>query len=260
MKGIDVSKWQGDIEWKKVADSGIQFAIIREGWGAEAPNQIDKKFKENLNNSKDNGILRGIYHYTYANNESNAREEAEFCLKNIAGEKLEFPIAFDIEDKQLLNLSDSQRTSIAVAFCEEIEKAGYYAMIYCNLDWYINHLDGQTLAKKYDIWLAQWNKNNADENCGIWQYTDSGKINGISSTVDLNISYKDYPQIMINKGINGFSKTEYQYFTYVVQKNDTLWAISKKFLGAGIRYPEIIKLNNLESDIIYPKQVLKIPK
>jgi GH25 family lysozyme M1 (1,4-beta-N-acetylmuramidase) len=257
MKGIDISKWQNTIDWKKTADSGVQFAIIRNAWGSKSSAQIDKKFKENLQNAKNNGILCGVYHYTYADNASNARDEASFCLENIAGEKLEFPVVFDIEDRQLLVLSNSQRTEIAAAFCDEIEKAGYYAMIYCSLDWYKNYLDGVSLSKKYDIWLAQWNNNDSpDIECGIWQYTDSGKVGGISTSVDLNIAYKDYPKIMEEKKLNGFSK---ENLLYTVQKNDSLWGIARKFLGDGTRYPEIMGLNNFSSDIIYPGQVLKIP-
>ncbi|MDR1240640.1 MAG: LysM peptidoglycan-binding domain-containing protein [Oscillospiraceae bacterium] len=268
MKGIDVSKWQGAIDWERVLNSNVEFAVIREGWGKKSSSQIDSKFKYNLANSKLFGIPRGVYHYSYADSVSDAREEALFCLENISKEKLEFPVVFDIEDRTMLTLSTAKRTEIASVFCEEIEKAGYYAMIYCNVDWYKNYLNGDELSKKYDFWIAQWSGSEPNVKCGIWQYTDSGKIDGIEGNVDLNIAYKDYPSIMKERGINGFSPNENNtekedkpnFLEYTVKKNDTLWDIALKFLGSGSKYKEIMSLNKLTSDIIFPEQLLKIPK
>jgi len=262
-KGIDVSKWNGTINWKKVKNSGIGFAMIRDGWGKKSLTQIDKKFKENIEVEKSAGINTGIYRYSYSDSIEDAINEARFCLENISRYQLEYPVVFDCEDKEMLKLTNRQRTDICKAFCEEIERNGYYAMIYCNLNWLENYLYKNELLSKYDLWLAKWGANKPSCSCGIWQYSETGKIDGINGNVDLNISYKNYPKIIKSKGLNGFKpnqNTEKNYFDYIVQKNDTLWGLAEKYLGNGTRYKEIKSLNNLASDIIYAGKTLKIPK
>ena len=261
-KGIDVSKWNGNINWDKVKSAGINFAIVREGYGKRDPRQIDKKFKDNINGAKNAGIYTGIYHYSYADSVEDAINEARFCLENISDLKPEYPVIIDIEDKEQLKLSNRQRTDIVKAFCNEIEKAGYYAMFYCNLNWLKNYLFKDELLPKYNLWLAQWSDDKPYCFCGIWQYSSCGKVDGISGNVDLNIFYKNYPEIIKSKGLNGFNKTSNSqnksYLSYVVKKGDTLWGISEKYLGNGNKYKEIKDLNNLSSDTIYPNQTLKI--
>ena len=184
-RGIDVSKWQGNINWEKVKNAGIDFAIIREGYGKKDPKQIDKKFKDNINGAKSVGIHTGVYHYSYADSVEDAINEAQFCLENIQGLKLEYPIVFDIEDKEQLKLNNRQRTDIVKAFCGEIEKAGYYAMFYCNLNWLRNYLLKDEILSRFDLWLAQWNGQGPSESCGIWQFSETGTVSGISGNVNL---------------------------------------------------------------------------
>ena len=259
-KGIDVSKWQGSINWQEAKNDGVDFAIIREGYGKENPSQVDKKFEENYKNAKAVGIPVGVYHYSYADSVEDAKKEAEFCLKNIAGKQLEYPVVFDIEDKEQLKLNNRQRTDICKAFCEEIEKAGYYVMIYCNLNWYKNYLYSEEL-KKYDLWLAQWDVAEPSVKCGIWQKTDKGHIDGISGNVDLNIAYKDYPTIMKIRGLNGFktiSAGEYKphYITYVVKSGDTLSGIAAKY---HTTVDKLVSANGIkDKNKIYAGQSLKI--
>lgn len=263
-KGLDVSKWQGAIDFKKVKNSGINFVIIREGYGRKSPNQIDKMFKINYEKAKNVGLNVGCYHYSYADSVEDAKNEAEFCLENIKGMQFEFPIVYDIEDKEQLKLDTRQRTDCVKIFCDTIEKAGYYAMFYCNLNWLNNYFYKDELIHKYDLWLAQWNVANPSVECGIWQHSEKGTVNGIDGYVDLDISYKDYPTIMKNKGLNSFSKStvkkEPNYYTYTVKKGDTLWNIASDLLKSGLKYKEIKSLNNLNSDTIYPGQVLKVPR
>ncbi|MBQ2671491.1 MAG: LysM peptidoglycan-binding domain-containing protein [Clostridia bacterium] len=263
-RGIDISKWQGLINWNEVKKDGTEFAILREGWGKKSPTQIDKRFKENYESAKAVGIPIGSYHYSYADSVDDAKREAEFCLENIQGMRFEYPVCFDIEDRTMLSLSNRQRTDIVKAFCSEIEKAGYYAMFYCNLNWLNNYLYKDELLPKYDLWLAQWNIDKPSCTCGIWQYSSTGKIDGIDGNVDLDVSYKNYPEIMKSKGLNGFSKSNNlenkNFFNYTVKKGDTLWAIAQRYLGSGYKYKEIKSLNALNSDMIYPGQTLKIPK
>ena len=267
LNGIDVSKWNGTINWQKVKNAGIDFAIIREGYGKKSPTQIDKKFKENMDGAKSVGINTGVYHYSYADSIDDAVNEAQFCLGNIQGYTLEYPVIFDVEDKEMLKLNTSQRTDICRAFCEEIEQNGYYAMIYANKNWLDNYLYADELSKRFDLWLAQWNTDKTAYSCGIWQYSSTGKIDGINGNVGLNISYKNYPEIMKNKGLNGFKSgtnssinSAKNYFEYTIQKGDTLWDLAKKYLGNGARYKEIKELNNLSSDTIYAGKTLKIPQ
>lgn len=254
--GIDISKWNGKIDFQAIKNDGVEFAIIRSSYGKESPTQIDKRFEENYRNAKAVGIPVGVYHYSYADSVADAKAEAEFCLKNIAGKQLEYPICFDIEDKEQLKLNNRQRTDICKAFCDEIEKAGYYAIIYCNLNWYKNYLYSEEL-KKYDLWLAQWEVSAPSVACGIWQKTDKGSIDGIGGNVDLNIAYKDYPSIMKAKGLNGFKKSD-SGLIHVVKKGDTLWGLAEKYLGNGNKYIDIKRLNNLKSDTIQIGQKLKI--
>ena len=263
-KGIDVSKWQGSVNWNEVKKDGAEFAIIREGWGKKSPNQIDKRFKENYEGAKAAGISIGSYHYSYAYSVDDAKREAKFCLENIQGMRFEYPIVLDIEDREMLKLSNRQRTDIVKAFCGEIEKAGYYAMFYCNLNWLNNYLYKDELLPKYDLWIAEWNVAAPSVSCGIWQYSSAGKIDDIDGNVDLDVSYKNYPEIMKSKGLNGFSKSNNlenkNYFNYTVKKGDTLWAIAQRYLGSGYKYKEIKDLNALNSDMIYHGQTLKITK
>ena len=262
IRGIDVSKWNGNINWEKVKNAGISFAIVREGYGKKDPKQIDKKFKDNINGAKSVGIHTGVYHYSYADSIEDAVNEAHFCLENIQGLRLEYPIVFDIEDKEQLKLNNRQRTDIVKAFCSEIERAGYYAAFYCNLNWLNNYLIRDELLPKYDLWLAEWNKDKPSCSCGLWQYSSVGKVDGINGNVDLNVAYKDYANIMKNKGLNGFDRSgaNKNYFEYTVKKGDTLWVIAQRYLGGGYKYREIRDLNALNSDMIYAGQTLKIPK
>lgn len=267
-KGIDISKWNGDINWDKVKNSGIDFAMIREGYGVKNPNQIDKKFKENVSNAKKASINVGVYHYSYACSAEEAINEAHFCLENIQGISLTYPVVIDIEDKSQLKLTNQQRTDIVKTFCSEIEKAGYYAMFYCNLNWLNNYFYKNELLQKYDIWLAQWYVKSPSNSCGIWQYSSTGTIDGIEGHVDLNIAYKNYPEIIKNKNLNHheknnnhINKTEKtSYFEHTVQKGDTLWGLAKTYLGSGAKYGKIKSLNALKSSTIYAGQILKIPK
>ena len=255
IKGIDVSKWQGVIDFAKVKNTGIDFAIIREGYGKD---QTDKKFEQNYSNAKNVGLNVGVYHYSYADSVEDAKKEAQFCISNLKNKQLEYPIVFDIEDKEQLKLNNRQRTDIVKAFCDELEKNGYYAMYYCNLNWFKNYLNKNDLAK-YDLWLAQWNGDKPSYSCGIWQYSSAGKINGISGNVDLNVSYKDYASIMRTKGLNGFNgngAVQKKGTTYTVRLGDTLSMIAKKY---GVTVSYIATRNNIRNvNLIYPGQVLKI--
>ncbi len=207
LKGIDVSHHNGTIDWDKVKADGIEFAILRCGYGRKSVRQIDKQFERNYHECKRVGIPVGVYHYSYAKNAEDARLEADFMLELIAGKQFEYPVIFDIEDKGQEAFGNDVLTEITVAFCEKIEAAGWYVSIYSNPDWFTNKLDLAKLAP-YDKWLAHWVKSPkwGSEFGGLWQYTDSGRVDGIETAVDMNISYRNYPSIIKRAGLNGYGR------------------------------------------------------
>ena len=191
-KLIDVSTWNGNIDWDKVYKSGVRYAMIRSSFGIENPNQIDNKFVRNIENAIKVGIKCGIYHYSYARSVAEAKKEADFCLKTIKNYKIDLPVAFDIEDSSQTNLGKDTLTSIVIAFCDRIKSAGYRPMLYCNPNWLCNYLHKDKLINKYDIWLANWGVSAPSYNCAIWQYSESGSVPGVSGSVDMNWIFKDY--------------------------------------------------------------------
>lgn len=201
LNGIDVSKWQGQIEWKKVKETGIDFAIIRCGFGKDG---VDKMFEQNYANAKEAGVNIGAYLYSYADNIEDAKREADYTLKLIKGKSFEFPICFDMEDRTQLALNNQMRTNICAAWCEEIEKAKGYAMIYVNWYWFGNKINGAVLFKKYDLWISRYGVIKPTIQCGLWQKSDTGDFYAIAGNIDLNEAYKDYPTVIKNKGLNKF--------------------------------------------------------
>lgn len=190
-KGIDVSKYQGNIDFKKVKKSGIDFVIIRIGYGMYE-SQKDPYFEENYEGFKEEGIPVGVYLYSYAQSVNEAKREAEVALKWLNGRSLNLPVYFDIEDKSQVNLGKNVLTNMCEAFCDAIEKGGYAAGIYANKYFFTTYLDYQKLGEKYTLWVAQYNDvNTFTGKYDMWQYTSSGKVNGISGNVDMDILYRD---------------------------------------------------------------------
>lgn len=205
--GIDVSKWQGTIDWDAVKASGIDFVILRAG----TTKGKDSYFDYNYLGAKSRGINVGAYYYTYALTEAEAAAEAETVATWIAGKTFEYPIYFDIEDPSMESLSVETRTNMCIAFNSVLEEKGYFTGIYASKSWLDTYLDKATLASKYTIWEASWrNSGQADidksGDCQVWQYSATGSISGISGYVDLDVSYVNYPELIRRVGLNGFSK------------------------------------------------------
>ena len=206
-KGIDVSTHNGKLDWDKIKKAGIQFAMIRAGYGS---NNIDGQFKRNMSECNRIGLPCGVYWFSYALTESAARKEAQYCLAAVKPYTLEYPIAFDFEydsvdyaKKQGVTITKALASKIADAFCSEIEKAGYYVLNYSNPD-YLSRYFNNDVTKKYGLWLAAWNNAaNPPRDCQIWQY-GVGKVSGFSGDFDLNKSYVDFPTVIKEKGLNGF--------------------------------------------------------
>lgn len=190
-KGIDVSKYQGNIDFKKVKNAGIQFAIVRIGYG-QYESQKDEYFEANYEGFRGQGIPVGVYLYSYAKSVSDAKKEAAVVLKWLNGRELNLPVYYDIEDKSQINLGKNTLTKMCEAFCEEIEKGGYWAGVYANKYFFTTYLDYQKLGERYTLWVAQYNDvNTFSGKYDMWQYTSSGRVNGISGNVDLDTLYKD---------------------------------------------------------------------
>lgn len=203
-KIIDVSTWQGNIDWSKVKADGVQGAIIRAGFGKVA-SQKDNKFERNYTNAKAVGMPIGAYWYSYAISVADAKKEAEVCLSILKGKQFEYPIYYDLEDPSMTGCGKSVLTQIATTFCETLESAGYYVGIYSNPNWLKNYLDYSTV-KKYTLWLAHWGVSEPSYKCGLWQYSSSGSVSGISGRIDMNWGYQDFPTEIKNGKFNGFGE------------------------------------------------------
>ena len=204
---IDVSKWQGAMNWATVKNAGVNHAMIRAGYG-NSTRQIDPQFKRNVSQCIALGIDWGVYWYSYATSPEQARQEARCCLQVIQGLKPTMPVAYDIEyEPGILALSNAQRTAMVKAFLEEVESAGYYGILYASRDFIANKLNYKDLAQ-YDVWCAQYGSRcTSPLPYGIWQYSSSNplRIPGFGTSLDCNHVYKDYPAIMQSAGLNGFT-------------------------------------------------------
>lgn len=202
--GIDVSTWQGKIDWKQVKGAGIHYAILRSSFGSLDPSQVDNQFENNYKGAKAAGIPVGAYHYGYAVSEAEARQEARFFLDTIKGKQFGYPVYYDVEDNGTMGtLSRQALTNVIKAFCSEVGKAGYYVGIYASLSWLDNKFYPDQLP--YDVWVAQYfTECQYSGQYGMWQYTSSGSVPGIQGGVDMNECYQDYPQIIKGNHLNGF--------------------------------------------------------
>lgn len=210
LKGIDVSKWQGTIDWAKVAGDGVKFAMIRLGYGGKNGTAcgVDSFYQKNVEGALANGIAVGCYFYSYALSVEGAKKEAAFVIQQLARYKgrILYPIAFDIEDKTQAGLGRSTLTAMVTAFCSALEAAGYYASFYCNADWGRNRLDMQALAR-FDFWLAQWTASPTytGHAFNMWQSSSKGRVAGISGDVDMDTAFVDYEAEIKKNKLNGYT-------------------------------------------------------
>ena len=199
--GIDVSSYQKNIDWQKVKEQGVDYAIIRLGYRGYGTGEVllDSKFHQNMKGAAQSEIPTGVYFYSQAVTEEEAIEEAEMIIKNLEGYDISYPVVFDMEEVNDLpenvrtsDLTSKQRTDITIAFCERIKKAGYTPMIYGNISWMIMNLEIERL-EAYDKWFAQYYKQPFfPYEFSMWQYTARGTLEGIEGTVDFNMGLVDY--------------------------------------------------------------------
>ena len=191
-KGIDVSHYDGNIDWIKVKEH-IDFAILRLGWIGNTNHTLDTKFETYYNACKREGIPIGIYVYNYCNSEDTVKSGAEWTVNQLKDKGIDLPIYIDMEDRSIENLGKDNLTNICIAFNTVIENAGYWAGVYANLNWYTNYLNKDTIKARYTTWVAHYGISQ-DRYVGQYdmlQYSDTGKISGISGNVDMDIMYRD---------------------------------------------------------------------
>ena len=189
MKGIDVSKWNGDIDWKTVATTDVDYAIIRCGYGDNYVYQDDAYWEQNVKGCEENNIPFGVYIYSYAETVQQAQSEAAHVLRLIEGHTLNFPIYLDVEDSVQAKLPKSTLTQIINTFVNAIHNQGYEVGIYANLNWWTNYIDASIANNQsWFKWVAQYNNigTTYEGVYQMWQCTSTGKVDGIKGNVDLN--------------------------------------------------------------------------
>ena len=208
IKGIDVSAWQGIIDWKAVKAAGIQFAIIKAG-GSDDGIYTDSKFERNYEQCKANRIPVGAYWFVGPNciTKADGEADAERFVKLLKGKQFEYPVYVDIEPP-LKPANRKYNTDAVIAFCEYMEKAGYYTGVYGSTYSTFQSLVDDSRLTSYAHWVAQYaNSCTYWNSYGIWQYTSDGYVNGIGGRCDMNYCYVDYPSRIKAKGMNGFKKS-----------------------------------------------------
>lgn len=200
---IDVSRYQGTIDWDKVKTSGIGGAMLKtvstnKSFGGI---YIDPQFERNYNECKRLGIPVGVYYYTYAQDQATADKELAKLKEALTGKSFELPVAVDVEDNKLKPLSKSALTNLVSYAAKKIESWGLYAMVYTYTYYANTELDMDALSA-FDLWIADYTGKLPTRKHGMWQYTSKATVPGISGNVDKSHVYKDYPSIISKAGLN----------------------------------------------------------
>lgn len=198
-KGIDVSRYQENIDWKKVAADGVEYAFIRLGirGASEGKLSVDAKYEDNIEGALKNDVEVGVYFFTQALTKEEAIEEAEFVLEHMEGYDVTYPVVLDVEevttkDPRTEDMTKQERTDVCIAFCERIREAGYTPMIYGNLKTFLLMVDMEQL-EDYEKWFAFYQMPlYFPYEFSVWQYTSAGSVDGIKGDVDMNVSLKDW--------------------------------------------------------------------
>ncbi len=212
-QGIDVSAHQGKIDWEAAKTDGVEFAILRCGFGNDEPTQDDAQFERNASECDRLGIPWGAYLYSYALTLEEAESELRHILRLLKGKRPLYPVYLDMEDAdgykaKYGGVDNAMCAAVCAHVCAGLEAAGYYAGIYASKDWLTNRLNDPSLDR-YDKWLAQWyDRPTYEGQFGLWQYASDGVVKGISGRVDRNqtTGYRDYPAAIREAGLNGWDK------------------------------------------------------
>lgn len=227
-QGVDVSKYNGVVDWGQVKASGMEFAFIKVG---STKSGVDPQFAYNMTQANAAGLKTGVYLYSYATNPQQAVDEANQVLQWIDGYTVNYPVVFDIEDKCHKKLSDQQLIDIINAFCMTIDAAGYYPVVYSSK----NMFAGKLSITGWDKWVAQYNDTcEYNNNVCFWQYTSHGKVAGFPGRVDLNYQYKDYSGLIIQEGFIAHGEATRFYRNWRMQRGWIDYNGTRYYLdGAG---------------------------
>lgn len=213
-RGIDVSRWQGNVNWAAVAADDVSFVML----GTRSKGIVDPYFHTNVQGASAAGLKVGAYIYSLATTPDMAREEADFVLSLVKDYPISFPIAFDAEDSATLGtLPPAQVSEIINAFCQRIADAGYYPIVYANDYWLSNKIDLSNMH--YDVWVARYEAKHVYSNPIMWQVTSTGSINGINGNVDIDFLYKDLTPKLPGNMWRTIGGNTYYYQNYAIQKN-----------------------------------------
>ena len=243
LKGIDVSEWQGTIDWRKVAKDGVQFAVIHAGYGREL-SQKDKCFERNYAGARAAGIKVGAFWYSYADSVARAEQEARTCLKVLDGKHLDLPVFFDQEyEPGILKLSTKTRTDIVLKFLETIKAAGRPCGLYSSTDFITTKLQANRLTA-YPLWIAEYgSKLHYTGKVWAWQYTSKGRVAGIRGNVDCNHGYFEQTQTgntdLLRKGDRGDDVKLLQHRLNILGwqlTEDGIWGVQTDSAVRGYQY------------------------
>lgn len=243
LKGIDVSEWQGTIDWRKVAKDGVQFAVIHAGYGREL-SQKDKYFERNYAGARAAGIKVGAFWYSYADSVARAEQEARTCLKVLDGKHLDLPVFFDQEyEPGILKLSTKTRTDIVLKFLETIKAAGRPCGLYSSTDFITTKLQANWLTA-YPLWIAEYgSKLHYTGKVWAWQYTDKGRVAGIKGHVDMDHGYfaqaKNTDSNLLRKGDTGAAVKLLQHRLNILGwqlTEDGIWGVQTDSAVRGYQY------------------------
>lgn len=272
IRGLDVSEFQGVIDWEQVKAAGYQFAMLRAGYGFGT---LDAQFQRNAAECNRIGLPIGIYWFCYAVSPETAVQEADGCIRAISSYRLDYPVCYDIEQATVnyaaqngVILTASLATQFVRSFCSRAEALGYYAMFYSNRN-FLNTYFPADLSDRYALWYAYYNSRFDGTNCGIWQYTDQGTVPGITGAVDLDEGFVDYPTVIREAGLNHLDTASpppdpappvppTDYITYVIQPGDTLSGIALRF---STTTAVLASLNGISNpNLIYSGQTIRVPE
>lgn len=270
IKGIDISSYQSNIDWVKAKADGVEFAIIRAGYGSTI-SQKDKEFENHIKGALSAGVKVGIYWFGYAYNKDTATTEANVCDQVIRPykDKIELPVFYDWEydsERYIKGLGITPTkdlvTTTTIAFMDRIKELGYKTGYYTNWD-YLSRLYNYNKLKSYDLWMASYSSTRPTQyNCSLQQYSASGRVSGIYGNVDMNWLYKDYSSKETKPSAPSTPTTPKEPTTtsdivYTVKAGDTLSSIAKQY---NTTWEALAKYNNISNpNIIYGGQKIKIP-
>ncbi len=268
--GIDVSQFQGEVNWDAVKAAGVQFAMLRAGYGA---GNIDEQFRRNAEECNRVGIPFGVYWFSYAYTEEGAAREADYCIEALSDYTVQYPVAYDYEYASIhygesygAVVNRELATALVNAFCRRVEELGYFAMYYGNLD-FLNRYFDNSLRSKYALWYARYQSEAGLSGLAMWQYRSNGRIDGIRGNVDMDIAFYDIANVISKAGLNKLREehttpeppvTEpVDVITYTIRPGDTLSEIAAKY---GTSYQRIALYNGIGNpNLIYAGENIRIP-